>query len=112
MSELRGLGAVNEELIQRGGRLFAVSVDGPEDSMRVVRRQELEYAILCDIEHSIIASYGLVHEGGGITGGDVAVPAQVLIDTTGQIAWKHVSQNVPDRVDPREVLEIVRGMSR
>ncbi len=79
-SELRGLGAIREELDQLGVRLFAVSVDSQEDARRLAIREGLRFPILCDTEREVIGAYGLRHEGGGLDGSDIAIPAHVLID--------------------------------
>ena len=108
MSELRGLGEANAELQRVGGRLFAIAVDQPAQARRVVQRNNLDFAILCDTDRSVIKAYGLLHEGTGPGGAGIALPANVLIDCTGQIAWEHVARKIQDRPHPDEVLAAVR----
>ena len=84
--------------------MIAISVDAPADSRRMVDELGLRFALLADTTRSVIQAYGLVHEGGGIEGETIAVPAQLLVARDGTIAWKHVSRRVTDRVDPRETL--------
>jgi hypothetical protein len=50
----------------------------------------------------VIGAYGLTHEGGGLDGETIAVPAQLLVRSNGTIAWRHVARFITDRVDPRE----------
>lgn len=110
MSELRGLGEVNAELTRRGGRLFAVSADPPAEARRVVEGNGLDFAILCDTGGEVIESYRVVHRGGGPGGGDIPVPALVLIDRNGLIVWTRVAARIQDRPRPDEVLAAVKGL--
>ena len=101
---------MNEELTNRGGRLLAVSADAPADARRIVERHGLDFAILVDTERVVMEAYGIVHPGGGLDGADIAVPAQILIDRDGRIVWRFVSRRIQDRLDPSEVLGVVKAM--
>jgi len=57
----------------------------------------------------VIHAYGLVHEHGSPDSQEVAIPAHILIDRDGKILWKHISDRVPDRPDPREILSVARS---
>lgn len=108
MSELRGLGAVHDELQRRGGRLLAVSVDPPAQSREVVRRLRLRFAILSDAERRVTQDYGVLHVGGGEHGDDIALPAMFLLDREGWIVWRRIAARIQDRPDPQSVIEIIR----
>ncbi len=110
MAELRGLGEVQAELTRRGGRVWAVAVDPPELASKVADKIGLGFDVLCDTDRKIINAFGLVHQGGGLDGGDVAVPAHVLIDSTGRIAWRHVARKIQDRPHPATVLQAIDGL--
>ncbi|HUU82423.1 MAG TPA: redoxin domain-containing protein [Phycisphaerae bacterium] len=112
MAELRGLGEVNTELKEQGGRLLAIAVDPPERARQVVEGNGLEFSILCDTERRVIGDYGLVHAGGGPEGTDIALPAHLLVDTDGRVVWRFVSRRVEDRVHPDDVLEAVRSLKK
>lgn len=112
MSELRGLGEVNTLLEEQGGRLFAIATDGPQDAKRVVERNGLDFPVLCDTQRKVIEDYGLVHKGGGPDGTDIAVPANILIDKGGRIAWHYVARKVNDRLDPDTVADAVRALAK
>lgn len=109
-SELRGLGAIHDELAARGGGVLAISVDEPQLSAGVVRDEGLRFPILCDTERDVLRRYGLVHAGGAPDGSDVAVPALLLVRGDGSIAWRHVARLIQDRADPADVLAAVRGL--
>lgn len=110
MSELRGLGAVQDEMRRIGGRLLTITVDTPEQSAKVVNRQLLNFPILSDADRKIILTYGVVHAGGGPDGGDVAIPAFFLVNGEGEIVWRRVAKRVQDRPNPQDVIAEIRKL--
>lgn len=110
MAELVGLRDVSDELGRRGGRLLAISVDAPEDSAKVVKKHNLPFPILADVDRKAIAAYGLVHHGGGLKKEDVAIPAHVLIERGGKIAWRYVARKIQDRPYPSTVLAEIQKL--
>lgn len=112
MAELRGLGEISTALKEQGGRLLAIAVDPPEKARQVVERNRLDFSVLCDTERQVIGEYGLVHEGGGPDGTDIAVPAHILIDAEGRVVWRFVSRRVQDRPHPDEVVKAVRSVKK
>lgn len=109
MSELRGLGAVHNAMKALGGRLVAISVDPPEKSREVIRRNALPFAILSDADATVIRNYGVVHTGGGERGEDIAIPALFLVDRDGRIVWRRVAVRIQDRPDPQEIIAVIRS---
>ncbi len=107
--ELRGLGAISNDLEKLGVRLLAVSVDPPERSREIVKRLKLPFPILSDKNTRLTQEMGLLHKSGGPGGVDIAIPAHVLIGTDRRIRWKYVSKRIHDRLAANEVLEHVRS---
>lgn len=103
-AELRGLGAVNDELVRRNGRLVAISLEKPELSRRVVSLNKLPFPILVDQGGVVIRRFGLLHAGGGPAGADTAMPAQVLVAPDGRVLWRHQSARVQDRPSVGDIL--------
>ena len=118
VAELRGLGAVDEELAGKGGRLLAIAVDAPHDARRVAQRNNLAFPLLCDTQREVVRAYGLLHEAGGPDGADIAVPAVVLIEPAeagqsgGRVVWRFMSRRIQDRLHPDDVLAAVRRLPR
>jgi peroxiredoxin len=110
VSELVGLREVTHEIQKLGGRVLAISVDRPEDSARVVESRNLNFQILADVDRKVITAYGLVHKGGGQGGVDIALPAHVLIDQKGRIAWRHLAKRYQDRPYPATIQEEIRKL--
>jgi peroxiredoxin len=101
---------VHAELARRGGGVVALCVDSVERNRAVVGERALPFPIVADVERRVVRAYGLVHERGGPGGGDVALPAQLLIDRGGTVRWAHVARAITDRPDPAKLLERVRAL--
>jgi peroxiredoxin len=93
------------------GRLLAIAVDPPEKAKQVVDNNKLPFPILCDTDREVIEAYGLVHEGMGPGGGDIAIPAHVLIDENGQIVSTYVSKRIQTRLHPDVTLARVKRLA-
>jgi peroxiredoxin len=87
-------------------------VDPPTDARRVVEDNRLGFPILCDTTREVVRAYGLLHEGGGPGGSDIAVPAHVLIDSDGRIVSRFVSRRIQDRMHPGDVMASIRRLAR
>ena len=99
------LGAVDEAMRKKGGRLLAISVDPPETSRALVEEYKLWFPILSDRERRAVQDYGLLHRRGGPEASDIAIPAHFLVDPDGRVRWRHVARRIQDRSDPAVDLE-------
>jgi peroxiredoxin len=87
-----------------------VSVDAPELSRALRAELALPFHVLADAERRVIGAYGLVHEGGGLEGEAIAIPAQVLLRPDGSVAWSFVSARITDRSPPETVLRALERL--
>lgn len=85
-------------------RLVAISVDPPETTREHVAKMGWTYAFLSDPHAEVIRRYDLLHPDGG-EAGDIARPAEFLIDPGGTIRWTDVTENYWVRARPETVLE-------
>ena len=109
-AELRGLGAVDQALRGRGGRLLAISVDPPEVSRRLVADLDLPFAVLSDGDRRVVRRFGLLHESGAPDGSDIAIPAHFYVGREGAIRWRHVARRIQARPDPESILEALEAL--
>jgi peroxiredoxin len=107
-AELRGLGAINDDLAELGAKLVAISVDPPERSRELAKANRLPFSILSDEQMALIRAFGLLHRGGGPGGSDIALPAHVLLNTERQVRWKYVADRIHNRLSEDRVLQRVR----
>lgn len=88
-------------------RLAAISVDLPEKSGELYRKQGYTYTFLSDPNAEAIRRYDLVHAHGGPGGHDIARPAEFLIDSTGTVRWVNLTEDYRVRARPEQVLKVI-----
>jgi peroxiredoxin len=66
------------------------------------------FPFLSDQKTEAIRRYDLVHKGAGITGNDIARPAEFLIDSSGTVRWVNLTENYWVRARPEQVLEVAK----
>jgi peroxiredoxin len=92
--------------------VVAISVDSAEESRRLAQTQGYTFPILSDPGAKTIRAYGVIHEGGGEGGHDIARPAEFLVDDTGTIRWVNLAESVLARLRPETVLNVIDAMPR
>lgn len=93
------------EFEKRGIRIVAVSVDPPETTREHVEKTGWAYTFLSDPKAEVIRRYDLFHPEGGQTG-DIARPAEFLIDPSGTIRWADLTESYWVRARPETVLGV------
>jgi peroxiredoxin len=53
----------------------------------------------------VIRRYDVLHPGAGPKGGDIARPAEFLLDSNGIVRWVNLTDNIAVRARPEQVLE-------
>ena len=100
-------------LSDAGIRVVAISVDTPETTrVKMVQEAGYTFTFLSDPKLEAIRRYDLVHAG-EITrakGVDIARPAEFLIDPSGTIRWRMVTENLFVRARPEQILEIAKSL--
>jgi peroxiredoxin len=100
------------EFESRDIRVVAISVDPPEINRRQRQKLGFTYTFLSDPKAEVIRRYDLLHAGAGPTGGDIARPAEFLIDSTGTIRWVNLTENIAVRARPEQVLKAFDEMEQ
>ena len=109
---MRSLQEHAEEFVERNVRILAVSVDPPEITREHAEKMGYAYPVfLADEKMEVIRRFDLVHEDGSfaVTGGDVARPAEFLLDPNGVIRWRFLAETyrTPDRMKAGMALEAI-----
>ena len=94
------------EFDRRGIRLAAISVDSPETNRSHRQKLGLTFPLLSDANRETIRRYNLLHAGAGPGGSDVALPAEILVDSSGTIRWVNLTDSATVRLRPEEVLTV------
>jgi peroxiredoxin len=106
---LRGFENNLKALSDAGIRVVAISIDSPEINREyMLQKAGYTFTVLSDPKVEAIRRYDLVHEGQGENGADVARPAEFLIDSSGTIRWRMVTEKVFVRARPEQVLEAAK----
>ena len=84
-------------------RPVAISVDAPAVSADLARKAGYTFPILSDRDASVIRRYDLLHA-------DVARPAEFLIDRTGTVRWRNLTEDYRVRARPEEMLARAREL--
>lgn len=96
--------------MENSGTLLAISVDSVAQNRRVATKNQIEFPILSDADRDVVSEYGVLHQGAGPGGSDIALPAMVLIDCNGRIVWQYVSKRVQDRPSAEAILKVIETL--
>ena len=88
----------------------AISVDTPEESRDLCKRVGYTFPFLSDRNADVIRKYDLLHKGGGEKGRDISRPAEFLVDRTGTVRWRNLTEDLRVRATPEKMLEAARSL--
>ena len=92
-------------------RVVAISVDKPEKTREMmVQKAGYTFTFLSDPKLEVIRRYDLVHAEELTSGRDIARPAEFLIDPSGTIRWRMVTENNFVRARAEQVLEAAKAL--
>ena len=108
---MRGVENNLQALSDAGIRTVAISVDSPEINREyMLQKAGYTFTFLSDPKLEAIRRYDLVHAGQGENGADVARPAEFLIDPSGTVRWRMMTENLFRRARPEQILEIAKSL--
>jgi peroxiredoxin len=93
------------EFNSRGIRVVGISTDAEDVTRQHCQKLGFTFPVLSDPKAEVVGRYGLVHQGGGPNGTDIARPAEFLIDSTGTVRWVNLTESVMVRARPDQVLK-------
>ena len=96
-----------EEFRTRGVRIAAISVDANRESEKLCRDQGYTFLFLSDPKAEVIRRYGVLHAGAREDGGDIARPAEFLVDASGVIRWVNLTDDIRVRARPETVIQAI-----
>jgi peroxiredoxin len=88
----------------------AISVDAPEQSRDLRNKAGYTYTFLSDPGAEVIRRYGVLHKGGGEDGQDIARPAEFLVDRSGTVRWRNLTEDWRVRARPEQMLAAARQL--
>jgi peroxiredoxin len=93
------------ELERRGVRPVAISVDSPEESAVLCKKAGYTYTFLSDSKAEAIRAYDLLHRGAGVNGKDIARSAEFLVDASGVVRWRNLTDDLRVRATPEDIFK-------
>lgn len=91
-------------------RIVAISVDPPEVARKHADKQGYTFTFLSDPKGEVIRRYDLLHERASKGGSDIARPAEFLLDSSGTIRWRNLTEDFTVRVKGEDVLKALDGL--
>jgi peroxiredoxin len=88
----------------------AISVDTPEQSRDLSRKAGYTFTFLSDPKMEVIGRYDLIHKGQGENGRDISRPAEFLLDSSGTVRWRMLTENYWVRARPEQILEAGKAL--
>jgi peroxiredoxin len=108
---LRGIENNINKFNEAGIRVVAISVDTPEETRKhMVQGARYTFTFLSDLKLETIRRYDLVHVKEIVSGADIARPAEFLIDPSGMVRWRMVSDNFFKHALPEHLLEATNAL--
>lgn len=89
---------------------MAISVDTPEESRALCQEAGYTFTFLSDPNLDAIKRYDLVHQGQGENGRGIARPAEFLIDSSGVVRWRMLTENYWVRARPGQILDAAKSL--
>ena len=90
---------------------MGVSVDTPEETrLHMIEQAGYTFTFLSDPKHEVIGRYDLVHAHEIESGKDIARPAEFLLDSSGTIRWRMVTENFFVLARPEQVLDAAQAL--
>jgi peroxiredoxin len=105
---LRGIQKSLETFNQAGIRPVAISVDTPELSRKLAQEEGYTFTLLSDSKREVAKSYDLIHKSGGPGGEEISRPAEFLLDSSGIVRWRMLTENYWVRARPEQILEAAK----
>ena len=101
-NQLGQLANIQDRLARKGIGLAAISVDEPEDTIKLAGQIGARYPMLRDEGLKVALAYGVAMEGR-----DIPVPAVFVVLPDGRIFWRQVGESVSDRPTNAQILDVV-----
>jgi peroxiredoxin len=87
--------------------VLGISVDSPAESQKLCQSRGYTFPFLSDPKAETIRQYGVLHAKAGADGGDIARPAEFLVDQTSTIRWVNLTDDIRVRARPESVLAAI-----
>lgn len=116
------------EIKENGGNLVAISVENPDNSMKVSEKNKLDFSVLSDPNLDVARNFGIVYQldaktdekykGYGIdlvklngtTKPELPLSATYVINKNGEIVYAFLEPDYTKRAEPSVIIETLKKM--
>jgi peroxiredoxin len=102
-SEYRGIQQHLSEFAAMGVRPVVISIDPPDVSRALSREAGYTFTFLSDPALAVIRRYD-------VADGDTARPAEFLLDSSGVVRWRNLTNSMFVRARPEQMLDAIRTL--
>ncbi len=113
------------EIKANGGNLVAISVENPDTSMTVSKKNELSFSVLSDPKFSVARKFGIVYElpketnekykgygidlmkNNGTEKPELPLSTTYVVDSKGNIVYAWLEPDYSKRAEPADILKIL-----
>ena len=96
---------------EAGIRIVGISVDTPDQTrVHMIKEAGYSFTFLSDPNLETIRRYDLIHAHELASGKDIARPAEFLLDSSGTIRWRMITENFFKLAQPAQVLEAAKSL--
>ncbi|MBL4844045.1 MAG: peroxiredoxin family protein [Planctomycetes bacterium] len=111
MKQLVRLQAKHAEIKAAGGTLVAISADTSEQTRALLEKLDakgmpLTFPLVSDPNRAACKALGVYDKAH-----DIALPAIVILDREGKVAWTYAGENVFDRPEEAELIKTLQTLS-
>lgn len=121
---LAELAELEDELLEAGYQIIAVSPDSPENLRKTLDKNSIKYTLLSDSNADLIKAMGIAYEASflfeqfrskGATGAKLdvmPVASLFVVGQNGVIKYAHANPDYKVRMSKEQILELIPRMSR
>ena len=120
---LAGVQAVQQELVNLGYQVIAISTDSPENLAKSIGKHHLSYTLLSDADLNITKQFGLAFKapkdydqilaagsGGKNTDKLLPVPSVFILDQKGTIRYEYINPDFTQRISPALLQSVAKAI--
>lgn len=121
--ELAGLQGIQQDLVNMGYQIIAISTDSPENLNKSIGKHQLSYTLLSDANLTITKQFGLAFKapkdydqlliassGGKNTDRLLPVPSIFILDQKGTIRYEYINPDFKQRISPKLLQSVARAI--
>ena len=122
--QLSGLVDLEEEIINLGYQIIAISPDDYQNLKPTTKADHLNYTIYADVDAQLIQKIGIAFKASertqsyiskktiGMTTEILPVPTVLIIDPDGKILFEYISPNYKERISSELLLAVLKNLNQ